>query len=1070
MNKNGLFYLFSRQRINWFIFIVIFSFCFVSANAQKNFEVEGIVTDENGNPIVGVNVIQSGTMIGTITSLNGEYRIRVENENAVLSFTFIGMNKQEYKVGNRRKLNVVMTEKQQTLNDIVVIGYGTVAKSDLTGSVSSVSKDALSSRVVTSLEDALKGQAAGLSITQDDGAPGSDFTIRIRGASSVNAGSTPIYVIDGIICEDAKDISPGDVESIEVLKDASSTAIYGSRGSNGVIQITTKRGIDGKTRVEVYANSGVQSATRLYDMMNSTEWARMRYQTGWTYNSFASGLKPQYNDPLLYTVYRDSPESNANYWIQSATSPYKNWQSYKDSTNTDWQRLMLQDAVVQEYRINISGGSKTSKFSVMGNYVNQQGIIVFSGYEKFSGRMNIEQSLSRKATFTANISYSQAYYNGIATGTSDGVTTSMLRQPPVKKFTDADAGSADDEAMSENTTNPYYQAKNITKDRFRNGLVTKLSFDYNLNNNWMLRIAGALVNNTSRNSTFYPKEVSQGIKQNGRAIEERTESNKLTSENLLYYKKQFNKTHKINAMIGATFESFVDSWLVAESQNFIVENLGANDLGQGTVAVLPRSSSDKNPYQMASYLGRVNYNYSDRYLFTVTMRADGSSRFGSDNKWGYFPSVAAAWRINEESFIKNLNIFDNLKLRLNWGVSGNTAIPAFQTLSTLSTAFAPMDGLNPSYGIMLDRPQNNDLKWETTSQIGAGLDFGFLSNRLSLAIDGYLKVTKDLLLQMNAPLYSGYTRAWANIGSIQNAGLEATFDYQIVRTRKWGIGCNFNIGFNRSLVLDVPGGELLFDPGVVPGSGSIVTIRNGESLGQWYGYQIDGIFNSQAEIDALPADYECLSIKKISLRPGDHKFHDNTGDNKITSDDKMILGSGEPLFTGGFGLRADVKGFSVNALFQFSYGSKIFNANLATLDAGRDVYNQTHHLLDAWIPALYNNDGSLADAGNPGGQYRMPGGGPENYLLSSFLEDGSFLRFSDLTISYTFPKKWIVPFRIEGVRVFASAKNIFVLTKYYGFDPEVNTRQGGIGDFMPSLDYGSYPRNKTISFGASLTL
>lgn len=1070
MNKKNLLHLFSNLRINWASFIIIFSFCIVNATAQKNFEVRGIVTDKNGDPLVGVNVIQSGTSIGTITSLNGEYSIRVANEDAVLSFTFIGMEKQEYKVGSRRKLDVIMTEKQQTLDDIVVIGYGTVAKSDLTGSVSSVGKDAMSNRVVTSLEDALKGQAAGLSITQDDGAPGSDFTIRIRGASSVNAGSTPIYVIDGIICEDAKDISPGDVESIEVLKDASSTAIYGSRGSNGVIQITTKRGIEGKTRVEVYANTGIQSATRPYDLMNSTEWARMRYQTGWIYNSFASGLKSQYNDPSLYTVYRDSPEPNANYWIQSATSPYKNWQSYKDSTNTDWQKLMLQEAIVQEYRINISGGSKTNKFSVMGNYVNQQGIIVFSGFEKFSGRMNIEQALSRKVTFSANVSYSQAYYNGIATGTSDGVTTSMLRQPPINKFTDADAGSADDEATSDNTTNPYYQAKNITKDRFRNGLVTKMSLDYNLDKNWMIRINGSLVNNTSRNSTFYPKEVSQGIKQNGRAIEERTESNRLTNENLLYYKTQFNKVHKINAMIGATFESFVDSWVVAESQNFIVENLGSNDLGQGTVAILPGSSSDKNPYQMASYLSRVNYNYSDRYLFTATMRADGSSRFGADNKWGFFPSLAAAWRINEESFIKKLNIFDNLKLRLNWGLSGNTAIPAFQTLSTLSTAFAPMDGLNPSYGIMLDRPQNDDLKWETTSQVGAGVDFGFLNNRLSLTVDGYLKVTKDLLLQMNAPLYSGYTKAWANIGSIQNSGLEATFDYQIVRTRGWGIGCNFNIGFNRSLVLDVPGGELLFDPGVVSGSGSIVTIRNGESLGQWYGYKVAGIFGSQAEIDALPDDYESLSVKKASLRPGDHKFFDYTKDGKITSDDKMVLGSGEPLFTGGFGLRADVKGFSVNALFQFSYGSKIFNANLATLDAGRDVFNQTRHLLDAWTPTLYNNDGSLADAGNPGGQYRMPGGGPENYLLSSFLEDGSFLRFSDLTISYTFPKKWIVPFRIEGVRLFATAKNIFVLTKYYGFDPEVNTRQGGIGDFMPSLDYGSYPRNKTISFGASLTL
>lgn len=1052
------------------LLLILFSLCAITLSAQVNFEVSGVVTDDNGDPVVGVNVILSGTQSGTITDLKGAYRIKVPNENAVLSFSYLGMNKQEHKVGSRRRLDVTMTEEQRLLDDVVVIGYGTVAKSDLTGSVSSVGKDAMSNRIVTSLEDALKGQAAGMSITQDDGAPGSDFTIRIRGASSVNASSTPIYVIDGIICEDAKDISPGDVESIEILKDASGTAIYGSRGANGVIQITTKRGVEGKTKIEVYSNVGVQSATRLYDLMNSSEWARMRYQTSWIYRPYATGLNAEHANPDLYKVYRDSPEPNANYWVLSNTSSYKNWQSYADSTNTDWQRLMLQDALVQEYRVNLSGGSKTGKYAIMGNYVNQEGIIINSGYERFSGRMNYEHMLSPKARLMTNISYSRAFYNGVATGTSDGVTNSMLRQPPTKPFTDADAGSADDDATSDFTTNPYYQAKYITKDRFRNGLVSKISLDYNFNKNWMLRVTGSMVNNTNRNSTYYPKDVSQGIKQNGRAIEERTETNRLTNENLLYYKNKFKNAHRIDAMIGAIFESYNDNWLLAESQNFVVETLGSNDLGQGTVAVIPRSSSDKNPYTMASFLGRVNYNYTDRYLLTFTMRADGSSRFGPQHKWGYFPSIATAWRISEESLIKQLNVFDNLKLRLNWGLSGNTAIPAFQTLSTLSTAFAPMDGTNPSYGVMLDRPQNDDLKWETTSQFGAGIDMGFLNNRLSLTVDAYQKTTRDLLLQMNAPLYSGYTRAWANIGSIQNEGIEATLDYQIVRTRKWGVGFNFNIGFNRSLVIDVPGEELLFDPKVVPGSGSIVTIRNGGSLGQWYGYQVEGVFKSQEEIDALPDDYESLSVKKANLRPGDHKFFDYTGDNKITTDDKMVLGSGEPLFSGGFGLNGDYKGFSISTIFQFSYGSKIFNANLATLEAGRDSYNQTRRLMDAWTPTLYSGDGTVVDEGNPDGTFRMNGGGPENYLLSTFLEDGSFLRFSDLTLAYSIPKKWLSQVKIEGVRVFATAKNLFVLTRYYGYDPEVNTRQGGIGDFMPSLDFGSYPRNRAISFGVNLTL
>lgn len=1051
--------------------LLLFTFTFYTSLgfAQKNFEVTGTVTDVSGEPIIGVNVIETSIQSGTITNIKGEYRIKVSSAESVLLFSFLGMNTQEHKVGSRKIVNIIMTEDVKKLDDVVVIGYGTVAKSDLTGSVSSIGKNAMSNRIVTSLEDALKGQAAGLSITQNDGAPGSDFTIRVRGASSVNAASTPIYVIDGIICEDTKDINPGDVESIEILKDASSTAIYGSRGANGVIQITTKRGNEGKTKIEFYANGGVQSSTRLYNLMNSSQYAKMRYQASWIYRNYSSGLNTEYTNPELYTIYRDSPETDANYWILPKNSSFKNWQSFSDSTNTDWQKLMLQDALLQEYRINISGGSKTNKFSIMGNYVNQQGIVVFSGYEKFSGRMNFEQSLSPKAKLNANISYSRAYYNGIATGTSDGVTTSMLRQSPLKSFTNPDAAGVD-ESTEDYTTNPYYQAEYITKDRYRNGLVSKLSIDYNLNKNWMLRITGSYVNNTNRNSTFYPKEVAQGIKQNGRAIEERTESNKLTSENLIYYKKQFNKLQKVDAMVGAIFEKYNENWLLAESQNFVVETLGSNDLGQGIVAVLPESSADRNPYQMASFLGRINYGYTDKYLVTVTMRADGSSRFGTKNKWGYFPSVAAAWRASEESFIQNLNVFDNLKVRLNWGLSGNTAIPAFQTLSTLSTAYAPMDGTTPSYGVALDRPQNDDLKWETTSQLGAGIDFGFFKNKLTLSLDAYHKTTRDLLLQMNAPLYSGYTKAWANIGSVTNNGIEVTLDYQIIRNKVWGASFNFNIGLNRSKVFDLPGDEMYFDPGVVSGSGSVVIIKNGGSLGQWYGYKVSGVFTSQDEIDQLPNDYESLSVKKANLRPGDHKFFDSNNDGKITSDDKMELGCGEPLFTGGFGFNVEYKQFSISTIFQYSYGSSIFNANLVALEAGRDVYNQTTRLLNAWSPTLYNSDGTIADVGNSNGTYRMNGGGPENYLLSTFLEDGSFLRFSDLTFSYSFEKKKLAFLKVEGLKLFLTAKNLFVLTNYYGYDPEVNTRQGGIGDFMPSLDYGSYPRSRAISLGVNLTL
>lgn len=1055
------------------LFFVVFLMCLVpGVFAQGNGrQITGKVSDEYGEPLPGVSIVVKGTRTGTTTDIDGLYTIKANPSETVLVFSYVGMLPAEVAVNNRKRVDVTLAENRQALDEVVVIGYGQVKKSDLTGAVSSVSKDVMSNRVVTSVEDALKGKAAGLQITQNDGTPGSEFTIRIRGASSVNASSTPIYVIDGVICEDALDLSPGDVESIEVLKDASSTAIYGSRGANGVVIITTKKGYTGKTRVELYASFGFQQAARKYDMMNSAEYARMKYQSALQYVRKDNMTEAMKNDPL-YQVYTDSATpGEGNYLRILKDDPYLDYKSYAsaDTVNTDWQDAMFRNALIQEYRVNVSGGSETTKFSVMGNYLNQQGIVVYSGYEKYAGRVNLEQELSKKFKLNVNLAGNRTSYDGIATGSSDGVTTSMLRQIPLKGINENDVQENEDETMPNVSSNPYYQAQHITKDRFRHNLTTKLGLDYNINKHWLVRITGTYVYNNSENKTYYPKTVSQGVKQNGRAIQERTSVTQLMNENLVYYNTTIRQRHKLKLMGGMTVEKTTDSYLMAENQNFTVETLGANAMGQGTSPIVPESYNSRNPYQMLSFLGRAEYNFSDRYLLTATMRADGSSRFGDNNKWGYFPSAAFAWRINEEEFIKRLDVFSNLKLRLSVGRSGNTAIPAFRTLSTLSTAFAPMNGDKPNYGVALDRPNNPDLKWETTLQYDAGLDFGFFDNRLTVTADAYLKKTKDLLLERNAPYYSGYKKAWANVGNIQNKGIELTVAGQLVSTRDFYLNADVNISFNRSKVLNIPGGEMYFDPKVISGSGNIVMIREGQSLGQWYGYKVDGVYRSQAEIDALPDDYEVLSVKKANIRPGDHKFVDVTGDHKVTSEDKTVLGKGEPDFSGGFSVSTGYKGFGLSAVFQYSYGVDVFNANLATLDAGREIYNQTRHLLDAYSPALYDLGGNLVDAGNPSGNYRLPGGAAENYCLSEFIEDGSFLRLSDITLSYEFNKRALAKLRLNGLKVFVTGKNLFVWTKYYGFDPEVNTRQGGIGDIMPALDFGSYPRSRAFSLGLNVS-
>ena len=1041
------------------------------AFAQNKMQVRGQVTDIEGEPLFAASVEVKGQKTGVITDENGEYVITVPSEDSRLIFSYVGMTPVEISLNGRAIVNVVLEQDPELLDEVVVIGYGEVKKSDLTGSVSTVAGKELNDRVVTSIEDALRGKAAGVSIMQDDGTPGSTFSVKIRGASSVNASSTPIYVIDGIICEDAEDISVGDIESIEIMKDASSTAIYGARGANGVIIITTKRGKEGKATVNFQANVGVQLAVRPYDMMNSAEFAEMRYKTQWQYASYENATSEWLNSSN-HLYFRDSPAADANWWRISKDAPYSDYMAYAspDSTNTNWQQEMFRPALFQDYRLSVSGGTDKSRYSVMGSYLNQQGIVVFSGYEKYSGRLNYENRLSDKFKLVTNLSITHSIRDGLATGTSDGVTTSMLRQPPVKSIYDNDIDGTDDATEVDISSNPYYQAENITRDRVSTSLNLRAVLDYEINKNWLIRVTGTYAGRWNQNYTYYPKTVNQGVKQNGRAIWNQTSVTKLINEDLVYYNKRFNADHILKVMAGVTFEKYNNTYLNVENQNFQKEDLGANNIGEGTSPLVPTSSRDQNPYQMMGVLGRVEYNLMNRYLFTATMRADGSSRFGKNHKWGYFPSGAFAWKINEEEFMKNVRWIDNFKLRLSAGASGNTAIPAFRTLSTLSTAFVPMDGTNVEYGVKVDRPANDDLRWETTTQYDAGIDISLWKGALELTVDTYMKITDDLLLERNAPYYSGYKRAWSNIGSIQNKGIEISVGSRIVENRNFYLSAGFNIAFNRSKVLDIPGEVMYFEAtNVIPGAGNFVIVQEGQPLGQWYGYKTDGVFHSQEEIDALPDDYAIFSVTKDQLRPGDHKFVNTDGNNAITQDDRTILGNGEPLFTGGFSLNLGYRNFDLSAIFSFSYGADVMNANLATLDSGRDMYNQTRHLLDAYTPTLYNADGSIYYQGNPDGYYRMPGGMAENYCLSDLIEDGSFLRLSDLTISYSLGNKALSKLKIKGLKIFAAAKNVFVWTNYYGFDPEVNTKQGNAGDFMPSLDFGSYPRARTFSIGFNFT-
>lgn len=1026
--------------------------------------VTGTVTDTDGSPLAGVSVIVDGSMRGTTTDSKGAYSLRVPSKESVLVFSMLSMQTVSHRVGSRSRLDVELIEQAVGMEEveIVAIGYGTSRRSDLTGSTSPISRDALSERAVVSLEDAMRGKAAGMQIVQNDGSPGSDYTIRIRGASSVNASSAPIFVIDGVITDDASLLNPGDVETIEVLKDASSTAIYGSRGANGVIMVTTRKGSEtGATRVELYANFGVQQAVRAYDMLESPDYALTRYKAAWKYYPYGS-------DPATFgkgTVLRDNPNGDGNYWVLPDDSPYRNWQAYAhpDSVNTAWQDLMFRNAMYQEYRINVSGGNRNTRYSVSGGYLNQDGIVVNSGYERYSGRLNLMQKLARTVTMTVNLAATHTKNSGLATGSSDGLIMKLLRQPPTTSATSSEVseGSGDEEGKV--ISNPYAQVRDITNNRIKDNFTARLAVEWQITPRITLRGAGTYEDNHQKTDVFYPADTEQGFKANGRGIISSADISKLSGEAFLTYANRWKSGHRFKILAGSTVETYRSNVLRTENQNFPTLNLGSDGMGMGITPQIPTTSIVQ--WNMASFLARAEYNYKERYLVTASFRADGSSRFGAGNKWAGFPSVGVAWRASEESFIRSMDVFHNLKLRFGYGRSGNTAIPAYRSLSTIATSLYPMDGENLSYGAIIDRPANASLMWETTDMYNVGIDMAFFRNRLALTLELYNKQTTDLLLEKNAALVTGYEKGWANIGAIRNQGVEVTLDATPVAGRRWNWSMNFNIGFNRSRVLDIgPGGEMGFDPGIIPGSGNFVMIREGESLGQWYGYKIDGVYGSQYEIDDHGLT-EVLGQKTASVRPGDYRFRDQNDDGKINSEDLVILGSGEPLFTGGFTNTIAYKNLSLSFTLQFSYGAKVFNANLHSLTSGRDGHNQIAAMRSSWSPTLYDQAGNVVHAGNDDAKYRMPGGAALNFLTSKMLEDGSFLRIGDVTLSYSFGRKIARKIGMQDLKVFASVKNLWVFTDYSGYDPEVNTRQGQTGDLMPSLDYSAYPRNRSFSAG-----
>lgn len=777
------------------------------SQAKENLQpktITGTVTNESGEPIPGVTIIVKGTTQGTITDADGNYALTNVPGNATLVFSFVGMKIQEIAVNGKTFINIIMEEEMIGIEEVVAVGYGTMKKSDLTGSIASVSSDQLNTFPTHSIEQALQGRVAGVQITSLNGSPGSEVKIRVRGSTSINANSDPLYVVDGFA---GASLPPTeDIQSVEILKDASATAIYGSRGANGVILITTKRGVAGELKIEANASYSVQKISNKIDMLDAERFAQ--YQ----------------NDYFEATG--------------SATVPYPNPSAL--GAGTDWQDVIFQLGGLQNYQVSISGGTDKLKVYSSGKYYNQEGTIIGSDYEMFNGRSNIDFAFSEKIKLSTQMQFNHYYKNGAPTQNlqsgGNGVISGALTFQPDLGIYDNN-GNYTLATVGDARNNPYAIIKEMPQETIGDNFVWNTYADIEVLRNLKLHSSFGFQRGSSRYGSYISKTIIQGADNNGEARMSSNRSETIITENYLTYSNMFSDAHKVNIMAGYSYQSRKDEALWAGSNGFLTDAFLFWNLGGGSSLTTPGSSLTK--WVMSSYYARFNYNYKDRYLITVTGREDGSSRFGANNKWAFFPSLAFAWNVKQEPFMQNIDKLSHLKIRASYGLTGNTEIGSYKSLARLKNVLAIMGGERVN-AVVPSSVANSDLSWESTAQSDIGLDFGFLNGKINFALDYYSMTTSDLLYEVPLPNYSGYSTSLRNWGKVRNRGFEFAVN-SIVSDKLFKWTTDFNISFNKNEIIELPEGDVIWSGmpgGIFASSTHIRTV--GHPNGVFYGFVFSG--------------------------------------------------------------------------------------------------------------------------------------------------------------------------------------------------------------------------------------
>jgi len=994
-----------------FAAILLFNF---SLNAYPKLpppiNIKGKVTNENGEPMQGASVFIAGTSTGTTTNSSGQFVITVpDNEGIILEISNVGFQTKKISVGKQTEIFVTLQNVMAGLDDVVVVGYGKVRKRDLTGSVSSVSSRDLNAYPVPGALMALQGKTTGVQVLQNSGAPGAPITVRIRGANSLLGNNEPLYVVDGFaLAGDPNAINPNDIQSIEVLKDASATAIYGSRGANGVVLITTKSGRAGRSEVTFDSYYAIQKVNKVIDLMDARQFAEIANE-------------------------RAANDGFSAYFTQDQINSF--------SENTNWQRELFRLAPMQNHSINVSGGNESTQYSISGSLLNQEGVIAGSSLQRASLRANLSQKISEKVRINynsviTNTDLSQIDINGQKGGTT---LSAVLVAPPTVAPFDANGNYSNVKGyvFSPNELrNPLAMAVERKQKSNAKYILAGAAFNYEPVKDLLFRSSIGIESISSRED-LYSSRVLDNTPTGSASIGFASVMN-ILNENTLTYSKHFNKDHDISALAGFTYQdSKTKTAGTGSVTGFLTDQFQTNNLTAGTVVGTPSSNSSR--WTLLSFLGRINYSFKSTYLLTASIRSDGSSRFGEGSKWGYFPSAAFAWRAINEGFMKGQNLFSDLKFRASWGITGSTAVDPYQTLNTLTTYNAVFgDSRYVGYAPNNTNLANPNLKWETTVQTDAGVDVGLFRDRLTLTFDYYRKDTRDLLANIQLPTSAGYSNTLSNVGKIRNSGIELGLNAMIVDMAvKWSMGVNFTK--NKSKVIKLAGGSDVF--GVVipqPLAVSVNLLREGVPVGVFYGYLEDGL-------DAKGA----IKYKEINGVPG------------ITSADRTIIGDPNPDFIYNLNSRMTYNHFELNFSFQGVQGNDLFNVN--TTAVANSFYWGENQLKDVyynrWTPSKPD----------PNAKYPKISSKTVFSASDRFVEDGSFLRLKNIQLAYNIqPSRFGVKF-IKNFQLYVSGQNLLTFTKYSWYDPEVNTR-GGSNSFSTGIDNAGYPNAETYTVGARMTL